>query len=733
MRSITRSILGLVLLLLGASAASAADAVVTLTVTVTNAPTAGATLVINGATRTWSASITNPATQIQVTNHIGRSATNLYAQTASYPFAGPLALGFSSSNVVTFRGPINLAITASAAGSWASLALSTNSVTNAFTVRMPASVNALNVRRYIADELVRTIQDDATTNSFSTNAPALSNYVNRATAQTIAGAKTFTGPVVALNLTSSNGVNVGSAFSSPGSGGESEQFGALAKATNGASLAVGASALAGGASSTALGAYATANGQRSIVIGEGATDAGYSNTVVLGKGAAATGPWDIILGALNHIVRVPGRIIGPIITNAVYHGTIGLLSGGTISNTTVTASTVNATGGLLSGVTVSNAAVHATSGLLNGVTVSNGTVYATGGRLTSPAIVTPAITNPVVDAGTFTGASAFSGSVRWAMTANSSLANGVNAAVDPGPGAFLKITAGPSAAFTVNGISGGQAGRVLAVQNGTGQAMTWANDSGIDPTAANRILTFAGGDVTTSGNSLTFLIYDSAAARWILLGLGSVTNATGVASYNGATGAVTGPSLTGQNIFSGVTNKFTGDLLSPGAGFNSLKMGIGATAGGDYSVSYGESAIASGQQGTAIGEDTQATALSATAIGTVTRATGAQSTAIGGSADATAPSATALGANANAAHTNSTAVGRSAATTKTAQVRLGLSTDEVSVPGILSVEGGTDLLYAIPGTPAANYGRLYVAKNGTKFVLVVKWPDASTNAIAQQP
>lgn len=733
MRSITRSILCLALLLLGTSAGSAADAVVTLTVTITNAPANGATLVINGATRTWAASITNPATQIQVTNHIGRSGTNLYAQTASYPFAGPLALGFSSSNVVTFRGPINLAITASSAGSWATLALSTNSVTNAFTVRMPAAVNALNVRRYIADELVRTIQDDALTNAFSTNAPALSNYVNRATAQTIAGAKTFTGPVVALNLTASNLVNVGSAISSPGSGGESEQFGALAVASGAAATAVGASTLASGPSSTALGAYATAAGQRSIVIGEGATDAGYSNTVVLGKGAAATGPWDIILGAVNHIVRVPGRIIGPIISNAVYHGTIGLLSGGTISNTTVTASAVNATSGLLTGVTVSNSAVHATSGLLDGVTVSNATVYATGGRLTSPAIVSPAISNAVVDAGTFTGASAFSGSVRWAMTANSSLANGVNAAVDPGAGAFLKVTAGPSAAFTVNGIAGGAAGRVLAVQNATGQTMTWANDSGIDPTAANRILTFAGGDVTTSGNSLTFLIYDSASARWLLLGLGSVTNATGVASYNGATGAITGPSLTAYNDFSSPSNRFQGELTSPGSGFNSLKMGIGATAGGNYSVAYGETAIASGLQGTAIGEDSQASASSTTAVGTVTRATGMQATALGASADALAPSATAVGANANAGHTNSTAVGRSSATTKAAQVRLGMSTDEVSIPGVLNVEGGADLLNAEPGSPAANYGRLYVAKNGTKFVLCVKWSDNSTNLLAQQP
>ena len=718
--------------------AAVADSLVTLLITITNAPAPGSSLTVNGVTRTWTNSVATPATQIRTaTNGIAAAATNLYSHLASYPFAGPLALGMPASNVVSLRGQLNQTIAASSLTNWATLTLSTNAnVTNMVTVRVPASAEAQNVRRFVADELVRTIRDNALSNAFDAATPVLAEFLSKSGTQTVTGPKTFTAPVVLLSVTTSNGVNKGSAFSSPGAGGESEQFGALATASAAASTAVGASAAATGVSSTAVGAYATAAGQRSIVIGEGATDNGYSNAVVLGKGAAATGPWDIILGAINHIVRVPGMILGPVISNAVYHGTIGNLSGGTISGSTITGSVVHATGGLLNGVTVSNGLIYASGGKVLGAVLSNVVVYSSGGLQTGGKTVSQEHTNSLIGTPTLVGESTVNGPLRWGMTSSGALANGVNAGVDPGAGAFLKIASGPTAAFTVNGISSGSAGRVLVVHNATGYPVTWANESGIDPVAANRIRTYSGGDLTGTGNSLMFLIYDGTIARWVLLGQGSTTNLpmAGVTSYNGYTGSVTGPDLSGANSWSG-DNVFTGILRSPGTGTDSVKIGPGAVAANNYSVSIGSNAVVNvaGIGGVAIGQSATATNGASLALGQYAQAFGSGSSAIGPSALASASGSTAVGDQAQAIHTSSSAIGYNALTTKNQQLRLGYAGTEVSVPGIIDLENGAQIAYLIPTTPPANRGVLYVGKNGTKFVLGVKWPDGSTNAIVQQP
>lgn len=726
--------------------AAMADSLVTLLITVTNAPAPGSSLTVNGVTRTWTNSVGTPATQIRTsTNGPAAAATNLYSHLASYPFAGPLALGMTSSNTVSLRGQLNQSIAASSLTNWATLTLSTNAnVTNMVTVRVPAAAEAQNVRRYVADELVRTLRDNAQSNAFDAATPALAEFVSRSATQTITGPKTFTGATVLLSVTTSNGVNKGSAFSSPGAGGESEQFGALATASAAASTAVGASAAATGVSGTAVGAYATAAGQRSIVIGEGATDNGYSNTVVLGKGAAATGAWDIILGAINHIVRVPGMILGPVISNAVYHGTIGNLSGGTITGSTITGSVVHATGGLLNGVTVSNGMIYASGGQVLGAVLSNVVVYSTGGLQTGGKTVSQEVTNATIGTPTLVGESTVNGTLKWAMTSSSALANGVNAGVDPGPGAFLKLASGPTAAFTINGIASGSAGRVLAIHNATGYPVTWANESGIDPVAGNRIRTYSGGDLTGTGNSLMFLIYDGTISRWVLLGQGSTTNAsgvssfngstgavTGVASYNGSTGAVTGPGLSADNAWPG-SNAFSGPLRSPGTGSNSEKLGSGAIASGDSSVALGWLAKATNSGAVALGQLSTASGDSAIAVrGT---ASGQSAVAIGYTSFASAAHSTAIGDQSDSQYASSTALGYLATANAANQVRLGTSSEHVSIPGRLALEKVLDLSYLAPsGSPSANTGRLGVHKNGSKFVLVVVWPDGSTNAIAQQP
>lgn len=533
-----------VMAIAGCVPAEAADQLVTLRITVTNPPAAGATLIINADTRTWTNSVANPANQVLMsTNGVGGNATNLYAHLTLYGYTGPLVLGFSSSNQVTLRGQINQAMSATASAGWASISYSTNTVTTMVPVRVPGSGESVALRRYVADQLVQTIADNATSNALPASANALSNHVNRSTDQTISGAKTFLGALRAADIQTTNLVNQGNAIRSPGSGLDSEQFGKNAKATNDSALAVGVGATAGGAVSTAIGnsavavtgagalavgyaatatrddaiaigsgssasatnavavgSGAQASGRDSIVLGQGATDDGYTNTAVIGRGASPSGHSQIVLGGAGHTVRVPGRIDGPTISNATYNGTIGQLNGGVI-----TGATVHATGGKLDGVTVTNAPVHSTA--------LNGTV----GTLTGGAHVGTLVTNSTIANATMRGTTLLDGTTTFGLNTYSSLANGANAGVNFGDYTLVKLTVGPTGAFSIAGIAVGAAGRLLIIHNATAQNLTWSHESGVESTAGNRITTLTGADVTTTGAGAAILYYDSAASRWILL------------------------------------------------------------------------------------------------------------------------------------------------------------------------------------------------------------------------
>jgi hypothetical protein len=108
------------------------------------------------------------------------------------------------------------------------------------------------------------------------------------------------------------------------------------------------------------------------------------------------------------------------------------------------------------------------------------------------------------------------GNWRWSRANHTALANGNNAGVDFGTNIFVKIKAGPSAAFAICGIVGGADGRELKIYNSVAQNMTIANDSGVEPTAANRIYTLTGSDIATTGVGYVHLIYDSEDSRWIV-------------------------------------------------------------------------------------------------------------------------------------------------------------------------------------------------------------------------
>lgn len=129
------------------------------------------------------------------------------------------------------------------------------------------------------------------------------------------------------------------------------------------------------------------------------------------------------------------------------------------------------------------------------------------------------LTNLTYSAGTASGVSVTNG-VNYAngsiMQTVSSLATGSNAGVPTEGYDFIKLTAGPGGAFSLDGMAGGGI-RSLWLYNATGQNMTVKNESGTDPVATNRIVTMTGADVATTANGSAYFKYDTTAQRWICL------------------------------------------------------------------------------------------------------------------------------------------------------------------------------------------------------------------------
>jgi hypothetical protein len=102
------------------------------------------------------------------------------------------------------------------------------------------------------------------------------------------------------------------------------------------------------------------------------------------------------------------------------------------------------------------------------------------------------------------------------------LANGANGTVTVSGFANAARIAGPTAAFSIGGITAGSDGQLLRLYNSTSQALTIKNED-TGQTAANRILTAAGVDVVLrAGTSVATLQYSATDSRWILMSVGAI-------------------------------------------------------------------------------------------------------------------------------------------------------------------------------------------------------------------
>lgn len=102
------------------------NVVATVEITNTAGTTNGQTITVNGTSvRTWSDSVTNPATQIATAGTINQAAANLLDQVTTFPIAGAAA-GASGANGITLRSPINGTINVVLSDGWGTVSYATN-------------------------------------------------------------------------------------------------------------------------------------------------------------------------------------------------------------------------------------------------------------------------------------------------------------------------------------------------------------------------------------------------------------------------------------------------------------------------------------------------------------------------------------------------------------------------------------------------------------------------------
>ena len=488
--------------------AAAADRITAL-ITVTNAVgvTNGQTFTVNGNTRTFTNAVWNAATQVLTNNTEVGTKTNLLSQIALNPFSQVIAQD-NGTNSFKLVGVSGLALTVSPSAGWATVSYSTQAVSTARALQLPFSALPDPASRTNNADDTAVGLNDHSTFSFFENAVLVANLVGKTNAQTISGAKVFSSPgglwngsvsnaphisgnaggvtngvyqtPILVSPKSTNFVNYGNAISSVGANSLSEQFGAGAVASADGATAVGAAAQATAPAAVALGNDSQAPGTNSIATGGG--NAGGASSTAVGVSAEAAAEKSSAFGTAANAGHLNSTAIGAFSTttasNQVMLGSPGI------------------------SVVVQN-------------NLSVGTNASVGGHLsvTSGASFGGPITNS-----TFTGTNNFppGADIAFGRLALSSLAAGNNAGIVVGANVFVEVS-GPSGAFTINGIAGGRDGKLLILVNQTGQDMTIAHQSGVDPTATNRVISMTGSDRVTTGNGAATLIYSAASSRWLLI------------------------------------------------------------------------------------------------------------------------------------------------------------------------------------------------------------------------
>jgi hypothetical protein len=520
------------------------------TIAVTNAPTTnGMQIVITtsgASTRTWTSVVATASSQIATNATAAGSATNLFTQLVNYPPARAIPRMTSATNIVLDAdNGVNLTVSFSvpAGPGYASVTYSTQTVGTAYSVRVPNTVEAATMRTNVATGIVDWANLDAATNQLKQSAPAMAQLLGTTNNQTITGNKTFKG-TNALGYISAgtNGVLQSTALVNPGITNATSISGNLDLMTNGTlrtPIAIDP-ILTNGVNyglpfrSPGSGADSEQFGTSSSAPGDGALALGYT--------ATASGTLSMSFGYSSQGLGEGSIAIGP---GSYANGTNATALGYAASASTFNYATAL---GYLATATASNQIRLGRSSDYISIPGS----LTVNGRITNAA---------------FAGTNTFpAGSdIAFGRYAITSLGNGPNSIV-LGTNVFCEIS-GNTAAASVVGMSAApnRDGAVRLVLYQQTYTMTFANESGLEATAANRIRTLVGADVSSAGACVARFIYSSAVSRWIMENLWSVE--AGVSASTSTNIAAYQAYIATNNYASIVTNIVTsiGDSLTNSA------------------------------------------------------------------------------------------------------------------------------------------------------------------------
>lgn len=478
----------LLLPLLWQFGAYAADTRITLTITITNAAncTNGTVLAIPaGASGRMATNLADYTSTTFVTNATAAGLkTNLFFHIAANPMGSPrYILRDISATSFALIAEKNQALTVSTPTNWADFTLSTNTVTSATGLRLPLSVEYATNANMLASEIVTGI-DDYATNRFGSNSPALASYVSTGTnVQSVLGPKTFW--QIAGNNTNTgnlyNGTNIGTRSvrntNEWSSGTFTNPIIHTPVITNGANYGNAFRSPGGGAASEQFGDGATASTNYAIAVGAGAAASGIES-IAMGLDTVSSGTNSTAIGSSSSATGNDATAIGRG-ASANYENSVAI--------------GVNTAAGAAGDFILGNAT--------NTVKI-NGILYVA-----------------VQTNSTWAGTNILTGDLSVPPFDVQSLANGNNLLAVADGKTMVTLSPGPTAAYSIHGISGGRSGRLLTLINTCSAVLTLGHENGFETTAANRIKTFNSADASITTNGVVTLFYDAGASRWRILNI----------------------------------------------------------------------------------------------------------------------------------------------------------------------------------------------------------------------
>lgn len=533
--------------------ARSADFQVVAYVTITNTPAGPPTNIVfnigTSDTRTSTNGVVTPSTSFQITNSTAATRTNLAAHLVTYPVyslgsgSPQLTVVLSSSNTsaLEFWAPINTNLSVSFGGNWATVYYQTNplNLSNPVLVdtnRMDAiaRTNAVNA---LANLLAGT--NVVPSNSIPPGAKIFQHYTDQTSSQNLSN-KTLTTPVITggrhtgvTNFTGTNVALTNVTLSLAAIHNLTELNGYLGTLTNGVfwsnllhrasisnALIIGGNiyrftngywtnAIFDSPKATNLVSYnisSPGGGSFSEQFGSGA-HAWSDYTSSFGYGAIATNQFAHVFGYQGFASEF-GTVFGALCSASTNSTSIGYGNGASGVNGTLIGNNNDANG--YYNIILIGSGINATAD--NQVTIGgSGQSVVIGGTL-----IDPVLTNA-----SMTGITTLR-RIDLTPRSNTGLANGYNSGVLIGTNSYVRFS-GPTAAYTNAGFAApvpAFAHRVLLQFDNPGLSFTLLNESGIEATAANRILTNTGAlENSTNNPVMVDMIYDTTASRYRLISI----------------------------------------------------------------------------------------------------------------------------------------------------------------------------------------------------------------------